>query len=65
MQYICKRKICIRNILYITEIRIPLHAWKACNRQKRFGGSNPPLSANMLKNKGIVASIVIERQRYY
>ena len=22
------------------------HAWKACNRQKRFGGSNPPLSAN-------------------
>ena len=21
------------------------HAWKACNRQKRFGGSNPPLSA--------------------
>ena len=22
------------------------HAWKACNRQKRFGGSNPPLSAD-------------------
>ena len=21
------------------------HAWKACNRPKRFGGSNPPLSA--------------------
>ena len=21
------------------------HVWKACNRQKRFGGSNPPLSA--------------------
>ena len=21
------------------------HAWKACKRQKRFGGSNPPLSA--------------------
>lgn len=21
------------------------HAWKACNRLKRFGGSNPPLSA--------------------
>lgn len=21
------------------------HAWKACNRQNRFGGSNPPLSA--------------------
>ena len=26
------------------------HAWKACNRQNRFGGSNPPLSAkNNLK----------------
>ena len=21
------------------------HAWKACKRQKRFGGSNPPHSA--------------------
>ena len=21
------------------------HIWKACNRIKRFGGSNPPLSA--------------------
>ena len=21
------------------------HAWKACNRQNRFGGSNPPHSA--------------------
>gem|GEM_PF-5767378 len=21
------------------------HAWKACKRLKRFGGSNPPLSA--------------------
>ena len=21
------------------------HAWKACSRQKRHGGSNPPLSA--------------------
>ena len=21
------------------------HAWKACNRQKRFAGSNPVLSA--------------------
>ena len=26
------------------------HAWKACNRQKRFGGSNPPLSADCLEN---------------
>ena len=23
------------------------HAWKACNRQKRFAGSNPVLSAKM------------------
>ena len=26
------------------------HAWKACKRQKRFGGSNPPLSARTDKN---------------
>ena len=26
------------------------HAWKACNRQKRFGGSNPPLSARISNN---------------
>ena len=25
------------------------HAWKACKRQKRFGGSNPSLSANRLQ----------------
>ena len=24
------------------------HAWKACIRQKRIGGSNPPLSADIL-----------------
>ena len=23
------------------------HAWKACKRLKRFGGSNPPLSAKV------------------
>ena len=23
------------------------HAWKACNRQNRFGGSNPPHSASI------------------
>ena len=26
------------------------HAWKACKRQKRFGGSNPPLSADGLES---------------
>ena len=26
------------------------HAWKACKRLKRFGGSNPPLSANWLQD---------------
>ena len=26
------------------------HAWKACKRQKRFGGSNPPLSAMWLQD---------------
>ena len=25
------------------------HAWKACIRQKRIGGSNPPLSAKKEK----------------
>ena len=25
------------------------HAWKACNRQKRFVGSNPILSAKKLR----------------
>ena len=28
------------------------HAWKACKRQKRFGGSNPPLSAKGKSTKG-------------
>ncbi len=28
------------------------HAWKACIRLKRIGGSNPPLSANEnMKNR--------------
>lgn len=35
------------------------HAWKACRRQKRLGGSNPPLSAKkqtiyLLTNKKII-----------
>ena len=25
------------------------HAWKACKLQKGFGGSNPPLSARLLR----------------
>ncbi len=28
------------------------HAWKVCNRQKRFMGSNPILSANENKSRG-------------
>ena len=28
-----------------------LHIWKACNRQNRFGGSNPPLSAKITENQ--------------
>ncbi len=27
------------------------HAWKVCNRQKRFMGSNPILSAKQIKTK--------------
>ena len=29
------------------------HAWKACNRQNRFAGSNPVLSAKKPINGGI------------
>ena len=29
------------------------HAWKACIRQKRIGGSNPPLSATNAENQQI------------
>ena len=29
------------------------HAWKACIRQKRIGGSNPPLSAINVGNQQI------------
>ena len=27
------------------------HAWKACIRQKRIGGSNPPLSAFKIRKQ--------------
>ena len=29
------------------------HAWKACNRQNRFGGSNPPHSASKKSRQSI------------
>ena len=34
------------------------HAWKACKRQKRFGGSNPPLSAGEvgMRTQGFVTA---------
>lgn len=38
------------------------HAWKACRRQKRHGGSNPPLSANVFNPLGmdnLIAKIAI------
>ena len=42
----------VKNDIFVTEKAIgemlewlKRHAWKACKRQKRFGGSNPPLSA--------------------
>lgn len=28
---------------------LKVHAWKACVRQQRTGGSNPPLSAKLMK----------------
>ena len=37
------------------------HAWKACNRQKRFGGSNPPLSAEYVLRKLPLPKIVLSK----
>lgn len=34
----------------------PLNAWKACKRQKRFGGSNPPHSANKRRHSDFFAT---------
>ena len=33
------------------------HAWKACIRQKRIGGSNPPLSAFNLDYQGVAKQV--------
>ena len=37
------------------------HAWKACNRQNRFGGSNPPLSAYFFSRKIMKVHTIIAR----
>ena len=34
-----------KNLQIACKFKTEFLAWKACNRQKRFGGSNPPLSA--------------------
>ena len=31
-----------------------VHAWKACNRQNRFAGSNPVLSAEFVENQDVL-----------
>ena len=38
------------NCLCVMSYSKKTHAWKACNRQNRFGGSNPPLSAEITEN---------------
>mgnify|MGYP006973103794 CR=1 FL=1 len=35
------------------------HAWKACKRQKRFGGSNPPLSAKRFSKRFLLMLILV------
>ena len=34
-----------------------INAWKACSRQKRLGGSNPPLSALIFRLLAITAEV--------
>ena len=41
------------------------HAWKACKRLKRFGGSNPPLSANKSVNLLIVSKFTLFLLRWW
>ena len=48
------------------------HAWKACIRLKRIGGSNPPLSANRLQKdftKVVILAfkiqIIVVKSRFY
>ena len=41
------------------------HAWKACNRQNRFGGSNPPLSAKSPLFKGNLPKVVFDTFSYF
>ena len=48
------------------------HAWKACKRQKRFGGSNPPLSAGRFQkgftkevNLAFKIQIIVVKSRFY
>ena len=33
------------------------HAWKACKRRNRFGGSNPPLSAGRVGFKSFLRKV--------
>ena len=40
------------------------HAWKACKRRNRFGGSNPPLSANPTENKEFIISKYKNRDKF-
>ncbi len=41
------------------------HAWKACNRLKRFGGSNPPLSAQVRLKDATLIYIKMKKKIAY
>ena len=39
------------------------HAWKACKRRNRFGGSNPPLSAGRVGFKAFLRKVASLRRQ--
>ena len=44
-----RRRLCLKAVALTNGMVLEWlkrHAWKACNQQNRFGGSNPPHSAN-------------------
>ncbi len=40
------------------------HAWKACKRQKRFGGSNPPLSAVSGVDHSLISELLLSGKSF-
>ena len=40
------------------------HAWKACSRQKRHGGSNPPLSAERMQKHPLFSFLPVWQEQH-